>query len=247
MYDKGGSLLRMLEGVLGPAVFRAGVEAYLKQYQYKNVMSNDLFVCLTQAATQANQPMDVVEFMAEWTQQPGYPLVNCTATPVTTPSSVGWTCNQKRYFAYPQRTVDNSTWTIYLTAANNYAPFGSPQGVRWGKDQTQYTFVQPSTTPFVKLNANSTGFFRVMYDEYGWQQLSRALDTAGFSGMQHDDRLGLVMDAYEFSDQGWMSAGQFLNLTRFLRFDTSVSSDTHRHCYRTADANASIAQLFTDS
>ena len=221
-YEKGASLMRMLQGVLGADVFQAGVQAYLKTYQFGIADGNELFVCLTDAATNAGQSINVVEFMFEWTTQPGYPLVNCTTVPAQF-GGRGWTCTQERFNRYPDQSLPSSAaWTIYLTAANNYAPLNTANGLQWPATQSSYTIVVPSATPFIKLNSNSTGFYRVMYDNYGWQQLSGALNVDGFSGMHHDDRLGLIIDAYEFNSQGWMSVTDFLNLTRFLQYDTAV-------------------------
>ena len=226
VYLKGASLMRMLQGVLGADVFQAGIQAYLAAYQYKTADSTGLFVILTDAARKAGQSIDVVEFMNEWTQQPGYPIVNCTTA--SSPLGIGWTCTQRRYYYYPQQSPpSSSTWTIYLTAANNFAPFTSANGLRWPATQSVYSFPVPSSTPYIKLNQNSTGFYRVMYDRYGWQQLSGALNVDGFSGMHHDDRLGLVLDAYEFIGQGWVSVSELLNLTRFLQYDTAVSHIPH--------------------
>ena len=152
----------------------------------------------------------------------GYPLVNCTTAPGAF-NNTGWTCTQQRYFyRYTPPTPSTTTWTIYLTAANSYPPFNTPNGMMWPAAQAVLAFPVPSTTPFIKLNSNTTGFYRVMYDTSGWQQLSAALNTDGFSGMQHDDRLGLVRDAYEFASRQWLTVTDFLSLTRFLQYDTAV-------------------------
>ena len=224
----------MLEGMLGADVFRAGIQAYLKMYQYKNADSNDLFDCLTSAAQQSMNLINVTQFMADWTQRPGYPLVNCSTSPSR--DGMSWTCTQQRYYAYPVEHPTNYTWPLYLTAANNYAPFDTPHGLLWPGSESRHHFDVPSSTPYIKLNQNSTGFFHVMYDKYGWQQLSDALNSDGFGGLYHDDRLGVVLDAWEFSRRGRMSAATFLNLTRFLQYDTAVrQTDSYAHtqacCY----------------
>ena len=70
-YYKGASLVRMLKGVLGADVFLAGVQLYLKTYQYSTAQGDDLFACLTTAAANAGQSIDVVSFMTEWIYKPG--------------------------------------------------------------------------------------------------------------------------------------------------------------------------------
>src|SRR5919109_3420077 len=43
-YEKGASVLRMLEQYVGPEVFRAGVRAYLDRHAYGNTRTEDLWL-----------------------------------------------------------------------------------------------------------------------------------------------------------------------------------------------------------
>ncbi|MGH8527991.1 MAG: M1 family metallopeptidase, partial [Gammaproteobacteria bacterium] len=72
-YEKGASVLRMLEQHIGPTVFRDGVQIYLRKHAYGNADTNDLWVALGHAA---DQP--VPELMNGWIFQPGYPLVTAS-------------------------------------------------------------------------------------------------------------------------------------------------------------------------
>ena len=67
-YAKGGSVLRMIQGMLGEAVFIGGVRQYLKDYAYSNAYSSDLFAELTTAARAAGMNIDVGLVMDEWTR-----------------------------------------------------------------------------------------------------------------------------------------------------------------------------------
>ena len=68
-YAKGGSVLRMIQGMLGEAVFISGIRNYLKHFQFDNAYSTDLFSELTSAATSAGQSVNVTEVMYEWTSR----------------------------------------------------------------------------------------------------------------------------------------------------------------------------------
>src|SRR5206468_3477272 len=70
-YEKGASVLRMLEQYLGAAVFRDGVREYLRRHAYANADTGDLWAALGRAA---RQPIPAV--MDGWIFQPGYPLVS---------------------------------------------------------------------------------------------------------------------------------------------------------------------------
>jgi aminopeptidase N len=73
-YDKGSGFLRMLESYLGETVFRDGIRAYLKRHQYANTTSADLWSAL---ATASGKP--VAAIAADWTTQPGFPLLDVDA------------------------------------------------------------------------------------------------------------------------------------------------------------------------
>ncbi|MBI3635948.1 MAG: ERAP1-like C-terminal domain-containing protein, partial [Candidatus Rokubacteria bacterium] len=70
-YEKGASVLRMLEQYLGPEVFRAGVREYLRAHTHENADTGDLWAALGHAASQP-----IPEIMDGWIFRPGYPLVS---------------------------------------------------------------------------------------------------------------------------------------------------------------------------
>ena len=55
-YQKGGSVLRMLERWLGADAFRAGVRHYLDRYQLANTETTDLWDSLEVGDRQARAP-----------------------------------------------------------------------------------------------------------------------------------------------------------------------------------------------
>jgi puromycin-sensitive aminopeptidase len=69
-YEKGGSVLRMLEQYLGEDVFRDGIRQYLKSHSYANTVTTDLWDALEVAS---GQP--VREMMNTWILQGGHPMV----------------------------------------------------------------------------------------------------------------------------------------------------------------------------
>ena len=95
-YQKGGSVLRMLEQYLGPEVFRDGVRQYLATHAYANTVTTDLWDALEEVS---GEPVRSV--MDSWILQGGHPLVAVgpdTLTqepfaagpaPVGTPSAIG--------------------------------------------------------------------------------------------------------------------------------------------------------------
>ncbi|HVX21463.1 MAG TPA: M1 family metallopeptidase [Acidimicrobiales bacterium] len=69
-YQKGGSVLRMLEQYLGADTFRDGVRRYLRAHSYGNTVTADLWQALEDAS---GEPVRAV--MDSWILQGGHPLV----------------------------------------------------------------------------------------------------------------------------------------------------------------------------
>jgi puromycin-sensitive aminopeptidase len=69
-YEKGASVVRMIERYLGAEVFRAGVRQYIRAHREGNTVAADLWNALADASGQ-----DVAPIMRAWIEQPGFPLL----------------------------------------------------------------------------------------------------------------------------------------------------------------------------
>ncbi len=69
-YEKGGSVLRMLEQYLSPEVFRDGVRRYIEAHAYGNTVTRDLWAALEQVS---GEPIG--EVADSWILQGGHPVV----------------------------------------------------------------------------------------------------------------------------------------------------------------------------
>lgn len=79
-YDKGGSVLRMVQFVMGEENFRKGLTIYLNRFKYKNAEHRDLWNALNEAVPSSlkdwsGDKFDVNEFAKLWTRQMGYPVI----------------------------------------------------------------------------------------------------------------------------------------------------------------------------
>ena len=218
-YAKGASVLRMIVGLITEPVFHAGIKAFLRQFQYSSAYTIDLFTILDAAVKQAGGSANVTEIMWEWTSVSGYPLVSCDSATQADGSCV-WTCTQQRFYSYDEPNPANSTWTIPLTLTTP-TPIPASVNLVWPKDQRTFTFTLPTTPAWVKLNTNTTGFYRVQYSPSQWAALVHALNRPGFSDLHHDDRVGLVNDAFALLDKGLLGPVHVMNISLFLQYDTS--------------------------
>jgi len=74
-YEKGGSILHMVESYLGEETFRQGVHNYLKAHMYANATAEDFWNAQTAAS---HKPVDTI--MASFIAEPGVPLLTFSLT-----------------------------------------------------------------------------------------------------------------------------------------------------------------------
>ncbi len=75
-YEKGASVLRMLEQYLGAEAFRDGIRLYLRRHAYANAETTDLWDALEESTKEP-----VRALMDTWIFQAGYPLISVEKGP----------------------------------------------------------------------------------------------------------------------------------------------------------------------
>ncbi|HXJ80142.1 MAG TPA: M1 family metallopeptidase [Candidatus Methylomirabilis sp.] len=199
-YEKGASVLRMLEQHLGPEVFREGVRQYLGRHRFANAETTDLWKALGDAARQP-----IPEVMDGWIFRPGYPLVTVE------PDGQGLRLSQRRF--------------TYLEGADD-EPWRIPVLLRaWVKrgivekhvllDGREVVVSLPAAADWVVVNAGGHGFYRVRYAAPLLKKLLGAL-----ARVEPIDRFNLVGDCFALTQAGAMSASEYLDLTARFTAET---------------------------
>jgi puromycin-sensitive aminopeptidase len=199
-YEKGASVLRMLEQHIGPTVFRDGVRDYLHTHAYGNADTNDLWVSLGKLAKQP-----VPELMDGWIFQPGFPLVTANVSP-----SSELTITQQR-FSYLSETrpgpIPDQLWKIPLQMRVTAGGQASTSRILLTKKDT--TVQIPHDWESVLINEGGHGFYRVRYAP---ELLGRIL-TAGIDRLPATERFNLINDAWATTVAGLMPLTDYLDLT----------------------------------
>jgi puromycin-sensitive aminopeptidase len=205
-YEKGASVLRMLEQHIGPTVFRNGVRDYLHTHAYGNADTNDLWVSLGKIA---NQP--VPELMNGWIFQPGFPLVTATVSP-----SSELTIRQQRfsYLSDDQTSPSqDQRWKIPLQM--RVTAGGKTKTSRILLTEKDTTVALPNDWEAIVLNEGGHGFYRVRYAS---DLLSRLLN-AGIDRLAATERFNLINDAWATTVAGLMPITEYLDLTARFTVD----------------------------
>ncbi len=189
-YNKGASIIHMLNKYLGPEKFREGLRLYLKENAMKNAETDDLWDALEKVSKKS-----VKEFMHAWTSKPGFPLVTVSTNDDKVELS------QERFYVHANpKDRSDTIWPIPLLSDNDGEKLLNKRTNLLTHDEDQ----------FIKLNIGQTGFYRVFYDELHYEKLARLI-TAG--ELLPIDRLGILSDALEVVKAGKLDA---VSLYKFL-------------------------------
>ena len=193
-YQKGGSVLRMLERWLGADAFRAGVRHYLARYQLANTETTDLWDALEEAT---GKP--VRRIMDTWIFQPGFPTVRVDNGRI-----------EQTRFTYGNAKHDEK-WVLPVLARVHT---GSQSETRSLLSDAEPLALDVADDALVVLNAGGEGFYRVVYPAAARDRL---LD-AGV--LQPLERFALVDDLWASVLAGDATATEFLACAR--RFGTET-------------------------
>ena len=176
-YNKGGSVLMMLEDFIGQETFRNGLHSYLKKHEYSNATTEDLWNSLGAASRKPVRKM-----MDTWVRQIGYPIIDATVVDSKIKLS------QKRFLLEGDSKQQRGRWMI-------------PISVRM-EDKTitkmmDNSIAVPYDGRWFKVNDGQRGFYRVKYGEGSLEQLGRLIEEKKISNLDrwsiHHDLTALVM------------------------------------------------------
>ncbi|XP_043469608.1 aminopeptidase N [Leptopilina heterotoma] len=225
-YDKGASIIRMMDHFLTNEVFKQGIYNYLNERAYKSAEQNDLWAALTKQAHKDKvlQPdVTVKEIMDTWTLQTGFPVVTVTRDY----KSGGAYIIQERFL------LQNSTlpilmdpmprWWIPITfTSESKLNFNNTQPSHWMRAEKSLTIpdLDARSTEWVLFNVQETGYYRVNYDKENWQKLTKQLIEGNFKDISTINRAQLIDDSLNLARSGKLNYSTALDLTNYLVRET---------------------------
>lgn len=194
-YEKGASVLRMLEQYIGSSVFRDGVRDYLRTYAYGNADTKDLWTSLEKVAKQP-----VTDLMEGWIFQPGYPLVTADLN-----EGGELTLGQQRFTYLPNSS--SATWRVPIQF--KISSGGKEETRRLLLTESCATVALPPDFRHTVMNEGGHGFYRV---RYGPLLTQRLLDE-GLGIFAPIERFNFVNDAWATTVAGLTPLASYLDLT----------------------------------
>ena len=203
-YQKGASVLRMLERYLGAEPFRAGIRRYLESHPFANTETSDLWDAIEAAS---GEP--VRDIMDTWILQGGFPLV--TVGDTTGPDGAQLTLTQEPFSFAASRGPSSigSDWKIPVLIRTTG---GAERRVLLGTDAEVVALDHMSDDDDVAVvNAGASGYYRVRYPASDLRRLAGRLDALDAS-----ERFMILGDTWASVVAGRAQLEEFLPLAEAL-------------------------------
>ena len=202
-YCKGGSVVRMIKGVLGMKNFQAGLSNYMKKYAYGNTETVDLW-----SAWEDVSGMPVAEMMASWTEQMGFPILKVVeeewqSDKVTLKLEQSWFLSDGSELD-AEGTAKKWTIPIITCTAD-----GTQADMTLMREPTASITIPVSENGWVKLNAGQEVPMRVKNTN---EMLTRLAAGVRSKTLHEIDRSALLADAYALVKAGHESPESLIKL-----------------------------------
>ncbi|MCA9510250.1 MAG: ERAP1-like C-terminal domain-containing protein, partial [Myxococcales bacterium] len=212
-YEKGASVVRMLERYLGPATFREGVRTYIRRHAEGNAVAADLWRALGEAAGEPVEPI-----ARAWIEQSGYPVVRVRRAPRREETALE--LRQERFFEARPRGARAGAET---RAVRWPVPWVGRVGTDAGAVEVRHLLAKRSdvvalpagATGFVYGNADEGGFFRPLHGEGELDALVDALPA-----LSPAERMGLVDHQWALTRAGEARIDSLLDIVNALGAET---------------------------
>ncbi len=202
-YEKGGSLLAMLEDYAGKEIFRKGLHSYLKKHSYSNATKYDLWNAIEEVVSKGGDKKQTkfAEVAKGWIDKTGYPIVEVQE------EAGGFRLLQSRYLLLNDKKIDE-IWQIpvhYTTkgSGDNFMLFGT-RDAKLGVDSA-----------YLKLNHAQKGIYRVRYPDRLLNELGHSIKSGL---MENVDAWGVENDLYA------MARSSRIDVSRYMDF-------AERYCF----------------
>jgi puromycin-sensitive aminopeptidase len=207
-YEKGASVLRMLEQYIGPEKFKQGIRNYLQKFQYANTETDDLWQSLQGAS---NVP--VSEVMEAWIYGKGYPLVS-----VETLSKRQYVLKQERFLYTPDAAEQTQFQVPVIIKAKSGNKIVEKR-ILLKSEGERVEF--DADVDWLVANAGGHGFYRVRYDK----EALALFKTETLRELDAIERFNLISDAWA------LTIANRSTLAEYLKFLISYSEERDKNVW----------------
>jgi aminopeptidase N len=203
-YEKGASVMRMVESYVGAETFRKGVNAYVQAHAYGNATSEDFSKALS-----ATSGKPVERILPTFVNQPGFPLIDVSVSCANNRTNV--MLKQQRFLlgsggSGGSGEWDNIRWQVPVCLKTSQRQTATCE-VLSGVTQT-FTLEGSGCAAWVFANAGAQGYYRTAYSS----DMLRAIAPRAATELTPPERLALIDDEWALVHAGRHSAADYLTL-----------------------------------
>ncbi|MBU6453355.1 MAG: M1 family metallopeptidase [Cyanobacteria bacterium REEB67] len=208
-YEKGASVLRMLEQYIGSEQFKSGVNAYLTKHKFASTETNDLWEALAAAS---GEP--VSEIMNSWIFQEGHPLVKAELNG----AGDTLTLKQERFFYLGENQPADKKATLFQIPVLLKAKSKNSTALiekRVLLNSAKMSIKLDEAVDWVLINRGGHGFYRVAYSA---PLLARLQDV--LPSLTVLERFNLAGDLWALTLNGTVKLSAFLEFIALFKDET---------------------------
>ncbi len=201
-YEKGGSVLLMLEDFVGPEKFRKGLVRYLKENSYSNATKKDLWRAMEKESGQRK----VVTIMEDWVNREGYPIIGVRK------KDNAFELTQERF------TISGNMpgiWKIPIT-------YVSEKGTGRLVMEKKKAMIK-NAGKWIKLNYGQAGFYRVDYEQENLEILGKMIRG---KRLEDHDIWGIENDLFASVRSGEKPIGSYVNFVKDFCMDCGYPANS---------------------
>jgi tricorn protease interacting factor F2/3 len=234
IYSKGGSILRQIEGYIGPENFQKGLQNYLKTYKYANAASHNLWEAFEQVSAQP-----IGNMMKSWIEQPGFPMISVKK------QGNRLQLAQQRFSCLPADS--DQIWQVPLTI-RFFSGAAETKRITFLMNSARHEIELPKQADAYKLNDQQTGFYIVRYRDA--DNLAALGQRVGDQSLSAEDRWGLQNDLFALCKRGDIPFTEYLDFLAYYQDENaflplvSISNNLqHAYLVMGAEKKEKIASM----
>lgn len=204
-YEKGGSLLRMIEDYVGKIVFRDGLRLFIRDFKFQNATGLDLWDSIDRSVQKSikggaskrvqkgTADVSVRKIMKPWLSIGGFPMVHVTQEQDVVKLA------QYPFRVHKQPTKSH-TWPIPIIIKGKYTSRRFLMEKKTGEVKLPGTFI---------VNPKRIGFYRVLYQQDALSNIKKWFQNKIIASM---DRWSIQNDLFAMCMAGKASILDYLDL-----------------------------------
>lgn len=208
----------MIEFVIGGETnFYAALAAYFQEYQYSNVVPQNLFDMLEPHFTPNDRVKNITDLLQEWIFKNGYPYVNVSRED----DNGNYRFVQHRFLLSGKSNDEPTVWKI---------PISYYADDKFSTSATQFLVATNETLSglpkagLIKVNVKHTGFYLTNYSPELWSAwIAAMVEGDASTKLSVHDRAGFLIDSFFLARANLLSYYVPLSLSRYLTKETEFT------------------------